>query len=399
MSQQEQNQKYSNSNSGGCTGAVARSSKKFKQNKVPQRGLGVAQLEKIRLEEQQKRDAGFKVANLIISPTNSSSCLASTTDHPSSNNVTRQPPIIPNSIGVVRPNSFSKLVSNNGDESGMGCQGITSVGRSSWPNLWNNEYNLGGKFNYKPDHQVLNASRSSVNLPCETKNPVWPLTGVMPRSQSFHEACPSSMVNMSIGNSSSSVMNFQIEPPSNQSYRGNKSTPLWPDEEMMIGLKRSYPFSVDDAPVPSFDCRFPPAYISHIPTTDEPASFNNDGTFPFEQANPVVREGPSGTSRMSKYNKKIIKENGGFNEDFLTLAPPKPKDPPSYLGHYIPELPDFDSLPYQGAPDDQAHWPGQIQSVEQPFFSFLPSRQNGQSTLTKNHSNDVVGSVDLNLKL
>lgn len=57
----------------------------------------------------------------------------------------------------------------------------------------------------------------------------------------------------------------------------------------MIGLKRSYPFSVDDVPVPSFDCRFPPAYISHIPTTDEPASFNNDGTFPLEQANPVVR--------------------------------------------------------------------------------------------------------------
>jgi len=38
-------------------GGLVRSSKKSKQKKVPQRGLGVAQLEKIRLEEQQKRDA------------------------------------------------------------------------------------------------------------------------------------------------------------------------------------------------------------------------------------------------------------------------------------------------------------------------------------------------------
>lgn len=38
-------------------GSLGRSSKKSKQKKVPQRGLGVAQLEKIRLEEQQKRDA------------------------------------------------------------------------------------------------------------------------------------------------------------------------------------------------------------------------------------------------------------------------------------------------------------------------------------------------------
>lgn len=185
MPQQEQNQKYSNSSSGG----VARSSKKFKQNKVPQRGLGVAQLEKIRLEEQQKRDTSFKVANVIVSPSNSSP-----TDHPSSDNIIRQASIIPSSIGVVRPNSFSNLVSNNGDECGTGCQGITSAGRSSWPNLWSDEYNLEGNINYKSDCQVLNASRSSVNLPCETKNPGWPLSGVMQRSQSFHESCPSSMV-------------------------------------------------------------------------------------------------------------------------------------------------------------------------------------------------------------
>ncbi|WOH05896.1 hypothetical protein DCAR_0625319 [Daucus carota subsp. sativus] len=351
-------QEQNHSSSGGCTNGVARSSKKFKQNKVPQRGLGVAQLEKIRLEEQQ------------ISPSNSSSCLASPTDHPSSSKPFTPPSIIQRSTDV-RPNSISELVSNNGGECRMGWQGISSAGRGSWPNSLNDEYNLGGGIGHKVDHQVSNALLSSV------------------RSQPFHGTCPSSMVNVSVGNSSSSVTNFWTEPPSNQSHRSNKSQPLWPDEEMMIGLKRSYPFSVDDAPVPAFNCKFPPAYLSDIPTTDASASFKNDGTFAFEQANPVLREDSSGTGGVPKYKKKIIKENGGYNGDFLTLAPPIPKDPPSYLGYYIPELPDFDALPYQGGQDNLVHWPRQIPSVE----------HNGQSMLTISHSSDVVESVDLNLKL
>lgn len=181
----EQKQKYSNSSSGGCTGGVAaRSSKKFKQNKVPQRGLGVAQLEKIRLEEQQKRDTVFKAANVFISPSNSSSCLASPTDHPSSSN----------SIDVVRANSISELVSNNGGGCEMRWQGITSTGCGSWSKLWNDEYNLEGDVSHKLDHRVSDTLRSSVSLPDETKNLVWPLSGIMPRSQPFHEANPSSMV-------------------------------------------------------------------------------------------------------------------------------------------------------------------------------------------------------------
>ncbi|KAJ6751889.1 hypothetical protein OIU85_002319 [Salix viminalis] len=60
MVQEEQTKKYSTSNGDGdggiSIGHISRSSRKHKQKKVPQRGLGVAQLEKIRLEEQQKND-------------------------------------------------------------------------------------------------------------------------------------------------------------------------------------------------------------------------------------------------------------------------------------------------------------------------------------------------------
>lgn len=211
MAQQEQSQKYNNISSGGCTGGVvARSSKKLKQKKVPQRGLGVAQLEKIRLEEQQKRDAIFQVPSAIVSPSNSSSCLASQCSnfrpdvssyltstspidhHPLTNKTNRLPPIIPNRTDIVRSNS----VSNNGSECEMGWQDTTSAGRGNWSKLWNDEYNLEGDINFKLDHHGSNALRSSVNMFSETKNPMWPLPGVMPRSHPSQEACPSSMVRL-----------------------------------------------------------------------------------------------------------------------------------------------------------------------------------------------------------
>lgn len=432
MAQEEQIQRYSNSSSGGCGGggdggtaggggggcSSSRSSKKLKQKKVPQRGLGVAQLEKIRLEEQQKKDAVLQSAtilspNSIISPSNSCSSLAvqctsfrpnpspsippaSPTGLPSPNSIFRSPPLIPN-IDIMRPNS----VPNNVGGSEMGWQAIPSSGSGNWSKLWNSEYNPEGE-NHKLDHHG-SFIRSNVNLPYESNTPIWPLPGIMQRSLQFQEPCPSSMVNVPSGTSSSSLMNFRIEPPSNQSYRGNNYTPLWPEEERMVGMKRSYPFSIDDAPVPSFNCRFPPAYVSTIPRIDESASFSNDGTFNIEPVNTIFREGPSSSSGLSELNKKkLIKENGGFNGDFLTLAPPKPKHTSSYLSLHSQEIPDFDALPYQGTTDDPVHWPGPSRSIQQPFFSFLPSAntKNGQSAGTISNSNgEVVESVDLNLKL
>lgn len=74
MAREDQNQKCSNSSSGGNITIAGnnsiRSSKKQKQKKAPQRGLGVAQLEKIRIEEQQRRDA----AAIFPSPATISQC-------------------------------------------------------------------------------------------------------------------------------------------------------------------------------------------------------------------------------------------------------------------------------------------------------------------------------------
>ena len=79
MAQEDQTQNTSSGSGGGGgsggIGSVGRSSKKPKQKKVPQRGLGVAQLEKIRLEEQQKRDAAAMLSSPCSVPSNKSSYL------------------------------------------------------------------------------------------------------------------------------------------------------------------------------------------------------------------------------------------------------------------------------------------------------------------------------------
>ena len=79
MAQEDQTQNTSSGSGGGGgsggIGSVGRSSKKPKQKKVPQRGLGVAQLEKIRLEEQQKRDAAAMLSSPCSVPSTKSSYL------------------------------------------------------------------------------------------------------------------------------------------------------------------------------------------------------------------------------------------------------------------------------------------------------------------------------------
>lgn len=253
MAQEEhtQSQRCSNNSSGGsgCAGGSGagniiiinnnnRSSKRLKQKKVPQRGLGVAQLEKIRLEEQQKKDAAAAAAiqiqanatvlspNSIISPTNSSSsCLAvqspnfrpthlyppppppiplppqSTTDLPFPNPIFRPPPPPPPSIpkiDVLRPNLVPPMSKPMSMASGdpIGWQAVSVSGQENWAKLWSGEYNnnIEGE-NQRLDHHGF-GFRSNMSLPYESNmtSPIWPLPHVVQRSQQFQQPFSSSMV-------------------------------------------------------------------------------------------------------------------------------------------------------------------------------------------------------------
>ncbi|PSR95711.1 hypothetical protein CEY00_Acc21735 [Actinidia chinensis var. chinensis] len=423
MAQEEHNQRCSNSNSGG---GGNRSSKKLKQKKVPQRGLGVAQLEKIRLEEQQKKDAAILSPNSLLPPSNSSSCLAvqcvSNFRHnpsPSSIPVPPPPPTnlsppnsifrpsssIPN-IDILHPNSVPLLKPSNGRGG--------EIAISGWPKLWNGDYNREGE-NHRLDHSGFDFRSNMNNAPYEP-NPIWPPPNLIQKAQQFQQqSSSSSMVNVSSGTSSSSMINYhQMEPPSNQSFYGNNYTHMWPEDEKMVGMKRPYPFSLDNPPGHSFPCKFPPTYVPAISRSDESASCGNGGILSLEPINTIFREGPSCSTVMSELNpKKGSKQNGDLNGDFLTLGPPtttlpqpspKYKHPSAYPAPPSQKLSEFESLLHQGSSEDpiifQQGLSGSTQ--KQPFYSFCNSEtvQIGQATTTLSGSSGGGGEqLDLNLKL
>ncbi|CAA3009482.1 Hypothetical predicted protein [Olea europaea subsp. europaea] len=419
MDQEENIHRSSYNNSGGGSGGggcggeggggSSGRSKKVKQKKVPQRGLGVAQLEKIRLEEQQNKDAALQATDLLaksivshseanfrpnFSPPSNSISLAppSPNDLPLPNSSYNLAQSIPN-IEFLHPNSvqFSKSLNVGGGEIGMAAG-------NTWPRLWNGEYNLEGR-----DLQGFTI-RPHENFPYES-NPtgVLPLLGEPQRVHQFQPPASSSLVNASSGISSSSVLNFQMEPPSNQNYLGNNYRPFWPEDEKMVGIKRSYPFSMETPPAPSFLGKIHHGHLITISGSDESCSCSNRCTTQMEPSIKIYsRECPSTPIPLPERNpSELIRENRGLSGDFLTLAPPSAAASSSLLnskhkGQHGQDLSDSEYFHCQESAKD----PNQS-LMEQPPFTFFPSNvQIGQgTTYVDNGNGEKQVAIDLNLKL
>ncbi|KAL3503156.1 hypothetical protein ACH5RR_037605 [Cinchona calisaya] len=446
MAQEEDVQKYSNNSSGGggrggggggCDNGGGNTSgrfqKKMKQKKIPQRGLGVAQLEKIRLEEQQKKGVILQAVN-VLSPNqimstsgdSLSPCLAvqcatfrpsvsscgsvplptlSTSDVPSPNSLFRPVLSVPNG-DLLRTNSvpLSKPLSVAGGE--MGWSAVPFPGHVTWPKVWNGEFSLDGE-NQRLDHHGF-GYRSNVNLPFESSDPTpfLPLPSVLQRSQQFQPPSSSSMVNISSEISSSPILNFQMEPPSNQNFCASNYTPMWPDDEKMIGMKRPYPFSMETPPAPAFHFKYPPCYVAAITKLDEPPSCSNSCTASIEPGFSVFR---SSTQAEPTHTEVKVRHNGNLNGDFLTLAPPAAAGThlnsqcSNFLANSGPQsLSEFEPQPSQGSSVDTIQGQGSSKLMRPPFFSFFPAakQQVGQPATPANNCNsEVRENVDLSLKL
>ncbi|KAJ8765245.1 hypothetical protein K2173_011925 [Erythroxylum novogranatense] len=419
MAQEEETQKYSSSNTGGAgfnIGSAGRYSKKQKQKKVPQRGLGVAQLEKIRLEEQQKKDGSVVLPSPPpMSPTRPSNLSVPLPNYQSYSSSIPYPPDRSSPNSILQPRIVDVDSSNTVPlANSMWWQSVPIQVHGNVPKMWNShQYNL-EKESFGVDPGL--AFRSSLNFPCES-NPISSLPSLVTRSQkhqlpSSSVSSSSSMMNVSSASSSSSLLNFQMEPPSNQNYYGNYAS-IWPEEEKMVGVKRPYPFSLDDPPCP-FNCKFPLTIHSISRSDDQIASVGNRGTFKAKTDNPNFREGPSySNSRLEPNSNKVIKGNRASSEDFLTLAPPlsnlacldsKLKRPSSCLAYHNYDTFNFGLLPHQATMEDAILQPGPSVSIQQqPYYSFFPPKvmQIGQPTNTCGSCNggELGESVDLNLKL
>ncbi|KAK9056943.1 hypothetical protein SSX86_024308 [Deinandra increscens subsp. villosa] len=332
----EQQQNPSN---GGC-----KLGKKLKQNKVPQRGMGVAQLEKIILEEKRLKDA------VVLAP----------------NSVRFRRPSIP-----LPPPNRNPLISKSDDVDPDFVR--TSCGSG------NDSCRL-----YDFDGEKQNRNRYLITMPANSS--IWAQFPAQ-RSQ-FQQPCSSSMVSVSLGttlsSSTTSVMNIKIEPPSIQSLCANNFPSLQPDGDKMVGMKRSYPFSMENIPIPSLNSNIPFAHVSPISKPDE-STASLELTIPFRRENPSS----SGSIRDQKA-KKFIEEKPDLAKDFLTLAPPQPSPSHSNKKEKLPALcvEELTQPSYQGQTRD-LEW-----SNKQPLHSFFPA--------AKIHgiSNGEAGEhVDLSLKL
>ncbi|KAK9150393.1 hypothetical protein Syun_008702 [Stephania yunnanensis] len=249
---QEEQQRCSNSSSGGG----GRTTKKLKQRKIPQRGLGVAQLEKIRLEEQQKGNShsNHQSTSAIVfappSPTDLSSFRPSTPISPSNFEKLSPPPSI---------SSTSLLYGhNNGETHDLGVSAAMAEGQGHGflPNMWST-FELNTDSEDKKLDPGLEFGQSVIN----ESNQLWPPL-LMQRKQEppqprqqyitskvmaqfsnqkflndllvflFSDVTkkPGLQVKLSMSIPQSSGLNLQIEPPSNQSYTSNFTAPLWHEE-------------------------------------------------------------------------------------------------------------------------------------------------------------------------
>ncbi|KAH1144490.1 hypothetical protein GLYMA_12G228100v4 [Glycine max] len=392
-------------------GGLNRSSKKSKQTKVPQRGLGVAQLEKIRLEEQQKRDVGA----ILPSPSTLSSTKPPYLPLPVKNfhdsNLSPSTPLLPcepssefrSPLSLqqqqqqqhkdVKVPSTVPLANSGGFDVGW----HVVPGHGNVPKSWScyqfdSEKN---NFGVDPGLPIL------PSLPFES-SPIWPLPNLVQRTPQYQHQTSSPVVSVPSGTLSTSMPHFTIEPPSNQN--NNCSSVPERSMEKMIGMKRQtpYSFSPDFPHAPAFNCISSP--FAEIRTNAKTLCGNGTG-FKFDAGNSTSREVSSSLASYSEPNsKKRREENENFNGDFLTLAPPSPTSYPPSKSKLSSTYLAFHN---QGNVEDQIPAPPPVfrlfNQQKQPFYGFfLPEpkeEQIGQTTARIQNGHEVGESVDLNLKL
>ncbi|KAL5715923.1 hypothetical protein ACHQM5_017680 [Ranunculus cassubicifolius] len=404
---QEKIQMCSNGSSGGGRSS---SSKKIKQNKVPQRGLGVEKLERIRLEEQRKNGSVPAAAAASSGPVAVMHAARDQYQYELTPSVSIQPPSIPFSSSSPF-SEFSSMSSNNN---------LLGLGLHQTPK----------HFKQNTDHTT---GMSSVAAPAFA----WPVDGTGSGLNSESRKMENGFLNGSSFHLQNGLkpnwppfvqtqwsqhnqqLSSLVEPPSNQTTYSNYSQSNYSNymsslrhEGKMVGMKRSWPFSLDNLQDSS---SFPhnitslEAYGNSMSNVREGPSGSNSNTFSWMEKNLELRP-----NRRSKDDlildgdflntNKRIKGNGTLDGDFLSLglsttttcsSTIKFKQsftfpPPDYQ-----ELSKIDVLAFQGSIEDQVnHSIGFIQQQ----YSFFPSdeRHIAQSTSSKG---EVGESVDLTLKL
>ncbi|KAG5020297.1 hypothetical protein JHK87_016152 [Glycine soja] len=287
MGEEDETPKY-NRIGGGGRRPIGRPCKIPYPKLVPQRGLGVAQLEKFRLEQEQKEKAA------IIATSASSS----NSDIPYDKHLqflkfhnSNQPS--PNSF----PLSTASIANNGGSDAGR--HEALVLGHVSGPQL-----RAPHDFKFVKKKIGMNTGMTFAStLPCAS-NTIMPFPNCVQKTQQHQQQHPSSsMVSVSSRTSSTIVPHSSLEPYSTETYVSKRL-------EKMIGIKRPNPFSLKITPVSSSNFK------------------------PFE-SNPI-RPSPNWMHRTQQHpSSSMLGDNPRTSS---TIVPQSLLEPPSnqnYIGSYV----------------------------------------------------------------
>ncbi|XP_050225168.1 uncharacterized protein LOC126674719 [Mercurialis annua] len=325
------------------------SRKPYKRQRVPKRGPGVAELEKILREQETK--------NITVDKANNSYQSQSGVLAPS------------NCVPLAPKPSHSTLVGVKLDGSN-----VVLPERTLLPTMWNSESNYvsGG------------GSRSVPGFAFSTPNQFHD-PSLMQRfpSSKFHYPQP---VVSSSSTPLFSVPCHGIEPPSNQRIY-HHSTSLWPEEDKMVGTKRSRPFSMEIHPVPAL----------HYPVPTFPSQFNGSDHSSFPCSNHSITDLQPNQHFISREIRPNLEPNiRNYNTDNGSVSEGKfllfgcPTTPPSTTHTLQQDRPKSNHFPLQ------ENGGGII--PKKPFYSFLNPRE--PIGLVENERIENRGdAIDLNLRL
>ncbi|KAG8053010.1 hypothetical protein GUJ93_ZPchr0001g30248 [Zizania palustris] len=326
---------------GGAAGTgVARASRKNKPKKVPQRGLGVAQLEKLRIEEQKKLEGGGETG------------LSSHALH-GRGGLDHLPPPPP-------PLPLSALHSRPVADGGAQC--------SFPPQLWN------------PVDPMKHPYKRSL---CPQPPPPTVCPGLSLTASSRHPMEPPSNQMYSIRNRAAA--GATMSPAASAE-----------DEREMAGMDKSWPFMFEGMPFFRTTSRAPPplATFAAKTTTGEPAGLADIGPdlsrYEFRTTNYFSASANYSNWTSDFAHCKSSMENGRSSDPaFLPLSSQARhliKQP-----HVMPSSSDFSAMASQGSSISS--------SSSQPFYSFMPVGPVRCERALSECKTDVSEGVDLELKL
>lgn len=178
----------------GSNSSSSSSSKKQKEKKVPQRGLGVAQLEKIRLEEQQKKVIALSSSSFSSS---SSPSLSLPNYHNFGVDSVPFPSVSAHNVAVKRP-SYDDDYFHHHQLANFAYHNACEIpGNSKVPKVWNScEYYVDKGENSPKFNPGL---ALNMNLPREP-NPIRHHSGLLQRTQQFDQISPSMVRDLRVCN-------------------------------------------------------------------------------------------------------------------------------------------------------------------------------------------------------